>query len=215
MFTQLKEGKQYSFLVELSSRDISEQQTEEIITYFDSVLHKQKEVLKNQEKENIDVPLDIFQDGESGLKALTHYLKDKKNLSFSQIGKVLGRDHRTIWASYNQPFQKNKKAKNKKQKDQNLKNKITSKSSTKYKDSNSEKSDNKITTLFINTELFKERKLSILETITVHLLKNYSVKEASVILGKNQMTLWTVKRRAEKKLHRKIQTNNKLKGGQK
>ncbi|MGV8169321.1 MAG: hypothetical protein ACP5N3_04665 [Candidatus Nanoarchaeia archaeon] len=181
MFKELKEGQQYSFSLELSSRDINEQHIEEIATFFDSSRHNEKETERMQNKENVDVPLSIFHEGESSLKAIVHYLKDEKKLSFSRIAILLGRDQRTIWSTYNQPFKTAKKAKK------------TSKTQTSP-------------TIFINTELFKERKLSVLETIAAELLKKNSVKKVSELLGKNQMTIWTVKRRAEKKLRRKIIT---------
>jgi hypothetical protein len=42
MFTELKEGKQYSFSIELSSKDFLEQNITEIATFFDKTLHKRK-----------------------------------------------------------------------------------------------------------------------------------------------------------------------------
>lgn len=170
MFTELKEGRQYSFSLELSSKDVSEQNIAEIASFFDKSLHKEKDVKELQYISNIDIPVRVFREGNNGLRAIVLFLKEQKKLSFSQISKILGRDQRTIWCAYNTADKKKK-------------------NQTPY--SPDEPS--------INSSVFKERKLSILEAAANNLLGKYSVNETAQLLGRNKMTIWTVKRRAEKK----------------
>jgi len=57
-------------------------------------------------KEGIEIPLSVFRHGESGLKAITKYLKEQKNLNYSDIAKALNRNPRTIWSSYDKTSKK-------------------------------------------------------------------------------------------------------------
>ncbi len=172
MFTELKEGKQYSFSIELSSKDFLEQNITEIATFFDKTLHKEKDIKDIQHIDNIDIPAKVFREGNNGLKAIVLFLKDHKKLTFSQISKILNRDQRTIWCAYN----------------------TADKSKKQVKYSPEEPS--------INSSVFRERKFSILEAAASALLSKYSVNETAQLLGRNKMTIWTVKRRAEEKARR-------------
>jgi hypothetical protein len=166
MFTELKEGRQYSFSLELSSKDVLEQNIDEMVTFFDKSLHKEKDVKELQYIENVDIPLRVFREGNNGLRAIVVFLKEQKKLTFSKISRILGRDQRTIWCAYNSADK--------------------TKKNIKY--SPEEPS--------INSSVFKERKLSILEAAATSLLSKYSVNETAQLLGRNKMTIWTVKRRA-------------------
>jgi len=166
MFTELKEGKQYSFSLELSSKDVLEQNISEIASFFDKSLHKEKNIKELQYTDNVDIPARVFREGNNGLKAIVLFLKEQKKLTFSQISRILGRDQRTIWCAYNTADKKKKK--------QNY--------------SPEEPS--------INSSVFRERQFSILETAAMSLLSKYSVNETAQLLGRNKMTIWTVKRRA-------------------
>jgi hypothetical protein len=193
MFIQSKEGKEYSFSMELSSKDILEQNINETITFFDKSLHREKEILQMEEKDNIDLPIRIFREGNHGLQAIVRFLKEEKKLTFSQISKLLGRDQRTIWCTYNNI---------KKIKESQRKNKISLEKKNKS-------ANNKTDEVFINSSIFRERKFSILETAAIHLLNDYSVKETASLLGRNQMTIWTVKRRAEIKKEKTTKTTTR------
>ena len=58
------------------------------------------------------IPLSIFQDRSLAvLEVLVKYLKEKYELKFSQIGRILCRDHRTIWTVYNRAKKKQGKLK--------------------------------------------------------------------------------------------------------
>jgi hypothetical protein len=170
MFTKLKEGRQYSFSLELSSSDIIEQNYDEMLTFFDKSLHKEKNVNEISERNEVNIPIHVFREGNNGLRAIVQFLFEQKKLSFSQISRLLGRDQRTIWSAYNSA-------------------KKTRKKIIKYNPDEPS----------INSTMFRERKFSILETAAMSLLKNYSVKETAELLGRNQMTIWTVKRRAAQK----------------
>jgi hypothetical protein len=184
MFTKSKEGRQYSFSLELSSKDIMDQNIGEIATFFDRAQHREKYVNELTYTDNIDIPVRVFREGNHGLKAIVLFLKDQKNLTFVQISKILGRDQRTIWCAYNTAKKRQSKTLS-----------ISDKSEKTKKPSSKYSSDE----LSINSSVFKERKLSILETAATALLGKYSVNETAKLLGRNKMTIWTVKRRAELK----------------
>ena len=64
-----------------------------------------EELLSKRDGE-IVLPLSIFNEKLGMLEAASLYLKDEMNLSFKDIAKLLKRNYKTIWTSYN-------KAKNK------------------------------------------------------------------------------------------------------
>lgn len=132
-------------------------------------LFTQQKILENQE--NIFIPCNIFRQGLSGLEAIIKYLKEEHNLKYSQISKLINRDQRTIWTTYNKI----------------KKHKIINETDTK-KYAN------------FNVSLLKNRNLSVLEILATT-LKNqgFSIKEISEILGKNNKTIWTVLNRAKNK----------------
>jgi hypothetical protein len=167
MFIEKKEGRQYSFSLELSSQDISNQNLIDFASIFDRSLHKEKNVKELQYKDNFDIPTSIFREGNSGLRAIVVYLHDYKKLPFIEISRLLNRDQRTIWTSYNSA----------KKSPSNLSKKYSSDEPT------------------INSSVFKDRTLSFLESAANALLSKYTVNETAELLGKNKMTIWTVKRR--------------------
>ncbi|PLW80312.1 hypothetical protein C0585_03270 [Candidatus Woesearchaeota archaeon] len=53
------------------------------------------------------IPLEVFRTRDLGaLESLTVFLKEKKDMKFSEIGKALERDQRTIWTTYNKAKKK-------------------------------------------------------------------------------------------------------------
>lgn len=136
------------------------------------------EFLKSQkdysiEQNGVDLPVEIFSMKISALRAIVKYLVEIKSLTFSQIATLLGRDPRTIWTSYNV-----------------TKGKKSFKSFLLKPDR-----------FVLNTQIFKNSKLSVLENISYALKeKSLSLKEISSILNKSPKTIWTVLSRAEKKL---------------
>jgi DNA-binding CsgD family transcriptional regulator len=123
--------------------------------------------------ENIAIPCKIFRGGLSGLEAIIKYLKEEQKLSYAEISKIINRDQRTVWTTYN---------KNKKKKTEKIKEKITRKN------------------ISFNTSILQERKLSVLESVAQYLKDSgLSVKEISEELGRDRQTIWTVLRRAKEK----------------
>lgn len=66
------------------------------------------EIFSLMEKDNIDsIPISILKNRKLGmLESVTCYLKEEKNLKYSQIAKMLNRDQRTIWATYDKAKKK-------------------------------------------------------------------------------------------------------------
>jgi hypothetical protein len=55
----------------------------------------------------LTIPASIFRDRElSVLEAITEYLKDRRNLRYSEIAQLLNRDDRTIWTAYRRSKEK-------------------------------------------------------------------------------------------------------------
>ena len=77
------EGSSYS----IYSKDYSTVKEEISVSYTDF--------------EEDTVPITIFSQKLSSLQAIVKYLHEKKTLSFAQIARLLQRDQRTIWATYN------------------------------------------------------------------------------------------------------------------
>lgn len=140
-----------------------------------------------QENKSEDLPISIFRENISGLRAIVKYLKENKQKTFVEISELLGRDPRTIWTEYKatqgtKPFSKKEITKE---------------------------------TLFISTDAFKQRIYSVLETTTLFLLnEGYSQKQISELLNKSPKTTWTILNRAKVKTS-KLRINNKFGGGTK
>ena len=119
------------------------------------------------------IPISVFDNKElSSLETICKYLKENQNLTYHEIAVLLNRNDRTIWTTYN----------------------------------NSKK---KLPVLFIINKseyylpisIFKERKLSVLETIAVYLKdsQNLTLHQIAVLLNRNDRTIWTVYNRGKKK----------------
>jgi DNA-binding CsgD family transcriptional regulator len=68
-------------------------------------------------------------------------------------------------------------------------------------------------TFVVNTQIFKDSKLSVLENISYALKeKSLNLTEISSILNKSPKTIWTVLSRAEKKLKLSKNPNEKAGG---
>lgn len=52
-------------------------------------------------KDYNSIPLSVFSTELSGLQAITKYLHEERNLSFTEIAASLNRSSKTIWATYN------------------------------------------------------------------------------------------------------------------
>ena len=67
----------------------------------------EKEIEELSKKEEISLPISIFNDKLGMLEAASLYLKDELGLGFKEIAKLLKRDYKTIWTSYNKAKKKN------------------------------------------------------------------------------------------------------------
>ena len=64
-----------------------------------------KTLLKKLQTE-IVLPISIFNEKLGMLEAASLYLKDEQNLSFKEIARLLKRNYKTIWTSYNKAKKK-------------------------------------------------------------------------------------------------------------
>ena len=130
-----------------------------------------QELTKETKRENI-FPITIFQNKLSPLELVTRYLKQEKNLKFSQIAKILNRNERTIWGSYNKSLKK-------------LKTPLI------IKPSNTN----------IPLSIFSNRKFSILESLTAYLKEkeNLTFHQIGELTNRDERTIWTVYSRLKKK----------------
>ena len=117
------------------------------------------------------------------LESIVVYLKDERNLNFSEIAVLLNRDQRNIWTVYSRVKKKLEKNSLKPESE----NKILS--SSHY--------------LSIPTEIFRKYPLAVLESIVFYLKeeKNLSFSEIGILLDRDQRNIWTVYSRAQKKLN--------------
>lgn len=108
----------------------------------------------------------------SGLEIIVKYLREEFNIKFREIAALLNRNLGTITSTYR-------------------------KSQSKHPDK-LRISDSKFK---IPLSLFADRKLSVLEHISVHLKDNYNLKlkEIASLLNKDQRTIWTCYSRAKAK----------------
>ena len=59
---------------------------------------------------NIWIPSNVLRDSSiSVLEAIVEFLKEKKGLTYHQIGELINRDERNVWTVYNRAKKKRKK----------------------------------------------------------------------------------------------------------
>ena len=131
-----------------------------------------KEIMELSEVKKMSIPVTIFSEKLGSLESLTKYMKENLEMSYREIAEELNRDQRTIWTVY-------KKAKEKQK----------------------EQIDVKETKIFLPASIFKDRKLTILESIIVYLKeKGMKYSEIAKLLERDQRNIWTIYSRAVKKL---------------
>ena len=131
-------------------------------TQIEQVIESRKEIL---------APISIFRNKLSTLEILVKFLKENKDLTFSEISRLLNRDERTIWHAYQRAAKKG------------IKLFIT---------------DSDLT---IPVSLFASRDYSPLETIVAYLKDSHQLKfnQIAVLLDLSPKTVWTVYQRYKKK----------------
>lgn len=137
---------------------------------FDEIIELVK--IKKAESQLDYVPIGIFNHKELGmLESLVKFLKENKNQKYSNIGRLLDRDQRTIWNTYN---------------------KATKKNNTKLQFSEDD--------LLIPIEIFKNRKLGPLEILCVYLKKQgLNFSEIARLLSRDPRTIWAAHNKGVKK----------------
>ena len=124
--------------------------------------------LINEVKENIQIPLSIFINN-SPLESLVKYLKENIGLNLSEISRLLNRDERTIWITYN-----------------------NSKKITRLDLSSKVKVD----VVIFSDRKFSVLENLVYYLVKE---ENYSLSEISKLISRNYKTIWTLCRRAKEK----------------
>ena len=131
-------------------------------------------IVEKKEQEKLEqVPITIFHtDKLSALEAIVKYLKENLELPNRKIAQLLNRDSRTIWSTY-----------------ANAAKKLPETFSL---------AESK---LHIPLSLFRERKLSVLETLVMHLRDEYGMTyhQIAVLIRRDDRTVWTAASRAKEK----------------
>ena len=119
------------------------------------------------------IPICVFNNETlSSLETICKYLKENCKYTYHEIALILNRNDRTIWTTYN-----------------NSKKKLAEKFVIKPSE------------ISLPLDIFKERKLSVLESIAVYLKDKVglSLHEIAKLLNRNDRTIWTVYNRGKKK----------------
>ena len=81
----------------------------ENISKSHSITFQQVLDLLNKDENEIKIPSFILRDGKLGiLEAATKFLKEENNLTYHKIAKLLNRDDRVVWVTYNNAVKKKK-----------------------------------------------------------------------------------------------------------
>ena len=138
---------------------------------------KYDEILKTIEPETVSkeilIPISIFNDKDlSALEVICKYLKEGLNLNYSKIALLLNRDSRTIWTTYKNSIKKRK-----------------------------EKLVVKESKFFIPTSIFRNRKLSVLESIVSYLKDKFNLRYSQIasLINRDERNIWTVYNKAKEK----------------
>ena len=137
----------------------------------------ESELNKEISQATLNIPPHIFRDRSlSVLEAITEYMKEKLNMTYHEIAVALNRDDRTIWTCYS-------RAKNKR------KGKEAIPRPTEEGD------------VPIPFDVFKDRKLSVLEVMTEYLKErlNMTYHTIASLLNRDDRTIWTVYYRVKQK----------------
>ena len=157
-----------------SKKEILELVEEKLKKQKEEILELVEERLKEEyqaAREEIKIPAEIFAQGISPAEALTKYLKENQNLSYSQIAQLLNRNQRTIWINYrNASIKKQSKFQ------------ISAKA------------------IFISIKIFSNRNLSISESLVAN-LRNSGMTNSAVanLLNKDSRNIYTIFKRALQK----------------
>ena len=119
------------------------------------------------------VPVSIFSSELSPLESLVIYLHDYVQLDFLEISSRLKRHYQTIWTSYHLAKRKGIEL--------NLERESA----------------------FVPIVIFQTRKTTVFECLVSYLKKEHKLSEISHFLNRDYRTIWTIAKRAERKLNAK------------
>ena len=144
------------------SSELSKQDVLKVIEDYYKRYKLSKEDLLSIAKDKLDVPVEIFANRKlAPLECLVKWLKENKKQRLAQIAKLLNRNQRTIWATYD-----------------SAKKKLSAKFIIKQQ-------------LTVPVEIFANRKLGVLEALVKELRNSYSYAEIASSLKRNQRTIWS------------------------
>ncbi len=134
-----------------------------------------REVIEALNEKEILIPVGIFSKDLGALEAITKYMKENLNMSYSEIAERLERNERTIWTSYKKSSEK-------------------ARCGFELKEKGAE----------IPLHIFKNKDLTVLETAVSYLKeKEFKFSEIAKLLGRDQRNIWTIYSRTIKKMPRK------------
>lgn len=157
----------------MSNKDMAKLLVEHFLSQYSEeqlidLLSKQLEQKISEPKTGI--PVEIFSKNLTPFESLVKFLKENKKHKYSEIGKLLSRDQRTIWSTYNR-------------------------AQKKLKDTFSSESD-----FLIPLEIFDSKKSIFESlVIFLHDSQNQKFSEIAKILNKDPRTIWTTYNRGKKK----------------
>ncbi|MFH1585218.1 MAG: hypothetical protein ABIB79_00440, partial [archaeon] len=125
-----------------------------------------------KQKESVEIPITIFSKELGGLEVVVKYMKENLGMTYSEIAREIGRDERTVWVAYHKAVEKQK-------------------APIKPKETDIE----------LRIEVFKDRELTVLESVIMYLKKKeMKYSEIGELLDRDQRNVWTIYSRAKKKL---------------
>ena len=153
---------------------------EELVNKFNSIMQLLSAKYEIEPEKIIElmpkpehVPVSIFSSELSPLESLVIYLHDYIQLDFLEISSRLKRHYQTIWTSYHLAKRKGIEL-------------------------NLEKES-----AFVPIAIFQTRKTTVFECLVSYLKKEHKLSEISHFLNRDYRTIWTIAKRAERKLNAK------------
>ena len=122
------------------------------------------------------IPATIFSSKLGALESLVKYMKENLNMSYHEIAKLLNRNDRTIWTAYKKATEKHPA-----------------------------KLEIKETNIILPVSIFKDRNLTVLESVILYLKeKGLRNKEIAKLIERDSRNISTIYSRAIKKIRRKV-----------
>ena len=139
----------------------------------DEIISLATKLLKVPAKEEVAIPISVFNDKLGSLETIVKYLRENLLLSFKQIAALTNRNEIALAVTY-----------------RNAKRKLEAKFAV-----------TEISPYSIPVSILKDRNISVLESITAYLKDTFGLTyhKVAVLLNRDDRTIWTVYQRAKKK----------------